>query len=86
LIALAATTFMILEQVAPGRQLPNAPDWYGRALLMDPRVRCVSLFDLRVRHWCARVAGWSRNRFAGTPYPDNVQASPGHQRAPLVGH
>ena len=26
---------MILERVAPGRELPNAPGWYGRALLVN---------------------------------------------------
>jgi hypothetical protein len=34
LIALAAAAFMILERVAPGRELPNAPGWYGRALIV----------------------------------------------------
>jgi sterol desaturase/sphingolipid hydroxylase (fatty acid hydroxylase superfamily) len=34
LIVLAAAAFMILERVAPGRELPNAPGWYGRALII----------------------------------------------------
>jgi len=34
LIALAAAAFMILERVAPGRELPNAPGWYGRAVIV----------------------------------------------------
>ena len=34
LIGAAAIGFMILERVAPGRELPNAPGWYGRALLI----------------------------------------------------
>jgi sterol desaturase/sphingolipid hydroxylase (fatty acid hydroxylase superfamily) len=34
LIIVAAFAFMILERVAPGRDLPNAPGWYGRALLV----------------------------------------------------
>jgi sterol desaturase/sphingolipid hydroxylase (fatty acid hydroxylase superfamily) len=34
LIALAAVAFLILERVAPGRELPNAPGWYGRALIV----------------------------------------------------
>jgi sterol desaturase/sphingolipid hydroxylase (fatty acid hydroxylase superfamily) len=34
LIALSTIAFMILERVAPGRELPNSPGWYGRALLV----------------------------------------------------
>ncbi|WP_315834316.1 sterol desaturase family protein [Bradyrhizobium prioriisuperbiae] len=34
LIVLAAIAFMTLERLAPGRELPNAPGWYGRALLI----------------------------------------------------
>ena len=36
LITLFVSTgaFMILERVAPGRELPNAPGWYGRALFI----------------------------------------------------
>jgi sterol desaturase/sphingolipid hydroxylase (fatty acid hydroxylase superfamily) len=34
LIVSAAIGFMILERAAPGRELPNAPGWYGRALLI----------------------------------------------------
>lgn len=34
LIVLAAVAFMTLERLAPGRELPNAPGWYGRALVM----------------------------------------------------
>ena len=33
-IALAAAAFLVLERVAPGRELPNAPGWYGRALII----------------------------------------------------
>ncbi len=34
LIAAAAAAFLILERVAPGRELPTAPGWYGRALIV----------------------------------------------------
>lgn len=30
----AATAFMILERVAPGRELPCSPGWYGRAVII----------------------------------------------------
>jgi len=33
-IALAAAAFLILERVRPGRELPNAPGWYARALVI----------------------------------------------------
>jgi sterol desaturase/sphingolipid hydroxylase (fatty acid hydroxylase superfamily) len=32
---LAAMLFLTLERVRPGRELPNAPEWYGRALLIN---------------------------------------------------
>src|SRR5262249_39671753 len=41
LITLAAAVFMILERAAPGRELPNAPGWYGRAIM-------VTLFQISV--------------------------------------
>lgn len=31
---LAAVFFFVLERVKPGRELPNAPGWYGRAILI----------------------------------------------------
>jgi len=34
LIALAAGLFLILGRVRPGRELPNAPGWYARALII----------------------------------------------------
>lgn len=34
LIAVAATAFMILERLEPGRELPNAPGWYRRAFII----------------------------------------------------
>ena len=35
LIIISAIIFLILERVRPGRELPNAPGWYGRALLVN---------------------------------------------------
>jgi sterol desaturase/sphingolipid hydroxylase (fatty acid hydroxylase superfamily) len=32
---LAAALFLTLERLRPGRELPNAPGWYGRALLIN---------------------------------------------------
>jgi sterol desaturase/sphingolipid hydroxylase (fatty acid hydroxylase superfamily) len=32
LIVILAIAFMVLERVAPGRELPNAPGWYARAI------------------------------------------------------
>jgi len=30
-----ATAFLALERIAPGRELPHAPGWYGRAILIN---------------------------------------------------
>ena len=30
-----ATAFLALERIAPGRELPHAPGWYGRAILVN---------------------------------------------------
>ncbi|MGB9061870.1 MAG: hypothetical protein WCC80_00460 [Pseudolabrys sp.] len=30
-----ATAFLVLERIAPGRELPHAPGWYGRAILIN---------------------------------------------------
>jgi hypothetical protein len=64
-IVLAAAAFLILERVRPGRELPNAPGWYARALvvtlfqvgitLVTNRLWVhlfahISLFDLRALH------------------------------------
>lgn len=32
---LAAIAFFTLERVRPGRELPNASGWYGRAVLVN---------------------------------------------------
>src|SRR5689334_9629072 len=34
LVAAAAIAFMILERLEPGRELPNAPGWYRRAVII----------------------------------------------------
>ena len=30
-----AAAFLALERIAPGRELPHAPGWYGRAILIN---------------------------------------------------
>lgn len=35
LILISAAFFLVLERVKPGRALPNAPGWYGRALFIN---------------------------------------------------
>lgn len=32
---IAAASFLTLERARPGRELPNAPGWYGRAILVN---------------------------------------------------
>ena len=31
-----AAAFLALERIAPGREMPHAPGWYGRAILINP--------------------------------------------------
>src|SRR3954454_7138733 len=50
LIALSAAAFMVLERVAPGRELPNAPGWYARAII-------VTLFQIGITLAMSRA--WS---------------------------
>jgi len=64
-IAIAATVFLTLERIRPGRELPNAPGWYVRALaitlfqlgitfatnrLWTQLFGSASLFDLKALH------------------------------------
>ncbi|MFZ0102424.1 MAG: hypothetical protein WAL49_09060 [Pseudolabrys sp.] len=32
---LVAAAFLLLERLAPGRELPRAPGWYARAVLIN---------------------------------------------------
>jgi hypothetical protein len=32
---IAAAFFLTLERARPGRELPNAPGWYGRAIVIN---------------------------------------------------
>lgn len=32
---IVAAAFLTLERVVPGRELPHAPGWYGRAILIN---------------------------------------------------
>jgi hypothetical protein len=32
---LVAIAFLVLERLAPGRELPHAPGWYARAVLIN---------------------------------------------------
>jgi sterol desaturase/sphingolipid hydroxylase (fatty acid hydroxylase superfamily) len=64
-IAAAAAAFLILERIRPGRELPNAPGWYLRALVITlfqvgitlatnrlwiQLFGSASLFDLKTMH------------------------------------
>ena len=64
-IATAAAAFLILERIRPGRELPNAPGWYVRALVITlfqvgitfatnklwiELFGSASLFDLKTMH------------------------------------
>src|SRR5580765_983739 len=56
LIALAAASFLILERVRPGRELPNAPGWYAQALV-------ITMFQLGITLATSKLWG---HRFVGT--------------------
>jgi sterol desaturase/sphingolipid hydroxylase (fatty acid hydroxylase superfamily) len=44
----SAAAFMTLERVAPGRELPNAPGWYGRALAVTLSQVGITLMTCRL--------------------------------------
>jgi hypothetical protein len=33
---ISAAVFLVLERVAPGRELPNSKGWYARAAVIKP--------------------------------------------------
>lgn len=48
IILFAAACFMTLERVAPGRELPNAPGWYARAILITLAQVAITLSTSKV--------------------------------------
>lgn len=54
---LSTITFLILERVFPGRELPNSKGWYGRALLINLCQISITLATNRI--WVKLFAGYS---------------------------
>lgn len=54
---IAATFFMTLERARPGRELPNAPGWYGRAIFVNLTQIAITLLTNKL--WIAAFSGVS---------------------------
>ena len=54
-IIFASAAFMILERVAPGRELPNSPGWYGRAVI-------ITLFQIIATLATGKLWAWLSDR------------------------
>ncbi|MGA7038283.1 MAG: hypothetical protein WCD83_17415 [Pseudolabrys sp.] len=52
-----ATAFLVLERIAPGRELPHAPGWYGRAILIN--LAPVAITFATNRLWLDLLSGLS---------------------------
>ena len=52
-----ATAFLVLERIAPGRELPHAPGWYGRAILIN--LAQVAITFATNRLWLDLLSGLS---------------------------
>lgn len=57
LVVIATILFLVLECVFPGRDLPKAPGWYGRALLMNLAQLAIILATARL--WIDLFGGLS---------------------------
>jgi hypothetical protein len=52
-----ATAFLVLDRIAPGRELPHAPGWYGRAILIN--LAQVAITFATNRLWLDLLSGLS---------------------------
>lgn len=64
---LAAAVFLTLERLAPGRELPHAPGWYGRALLINGVQAAITFATNRL--WLDLFPGASVFHLAALPQP-----------------
>src|SRR5512146_1582086 len=62
-ILLVAAAFLTLERVAPGRELPHAPGWYGRAVLINMVQAAISFGTNRL--WVDWMSGAALFHLAG---------------------
>ena len=59
---IAAVCVLALERVRPGRELPNAPGWYGRAILINLCQVAITLATNKL--WIGLLAGASLFRLS----------------------
>lgn len=67
LIGFSTITFLILERVFPGRELPNAKGWYARVLLINMIQLSITLATNRV--WVKLFGGFSIFHFSELHLP-----------------
>ena len=66
-IVVVAAGFLALERIAPGRELPHAPGWYGRAILIN--VAQALITGATNRLWVDWFAGAAVFHLAESQYP-----------------
>ena len=64
---IAAAFFLTLERARPGRELPNAPGWYGRAILVNLTQIAITLLTNKL--WIAAFSGASVFQLANLKMP-----------------
>lgn len=64
---IAAAAFLILERLAPGRELPHAPGWYGRAVLINLVQAAITFATNRL--WVDLMSGASLFHLANLQSP-----------------
>ena len=64
---IAAAFFLTLERLRPGRELPNAPGWYGRAILINFGQVAITLATNKL--WIAAFSGASVFHLASLKMP-----------------
>jgi sterol desaturase/sphingolipid hydroxylase (fatty acid hydroxylase superfamily) len=67
LIFIAGLVFLIAERTAPGRELPNSPGWYFRAILLNAAQ--LGVVVLGGVTWSVWMQGPSLFRIAGSMHP-----------------
>jgi len=64
---LVAAGFLLLERLAPGRELPHAPGWYVRAILINIVQAAITFGTNRL--WLDALLGASVFDLSAVPYP-----------------
>jgi sterol desaturase/sphingolipid hydroxylase (fatty acid hydroxylase superfamily) len=67
LIILTGAFFLLIERLVPGRDLPNAPGWYLRSIVIN--ILQFSLVFVAGATWNAWFQGWSLFEFSNVAHP-----------------